>query len=650
MITLPICDIGSRVDLAWNTVVKVLQPEDDLPIPNQIENLYLDFETTSEEADKSSINPHSEYIDDESMNLHRGCKICGVAFLFDNEPIPYYVPIRHAYLDQDGDYAYRTAINDIRNVSIQKVLDWLKKIFRITKNWKNHQIKYDYHVYYNETGNRPPCKLHCTVALSKLAAIQERLSYDLTEVLAVFGVDIRPYEDKIKLFLGKKYKDYGLIPPDQMATYAAVDVLSVRFLCRKLKENTTCPQRVIDLETNLIPGLIRMEQIGMHVDTTKLQKDWEDISVRQRKRISRIKKYGQFPEFIPNKKASLHEFFIEHLGWELDLTEKSKEQLKRNLIGPEDVTYSFGGSSIRKHIHKNPRVGASYLGYQEDEKLLTSYTIPYLESHTSSLELIHANINQQVRTGRMSVTKPGMQTLPELAKEYIIPYTEDYILVEFDLSQIEFRVICHYIENKAAIDAYNRDPTTDFHVWVQQMCGFTTRAPAKICNFLLGYGGGKKHFLEVMTDFFAESGDFSNKTARANEIYNKYHAALPELKPCSYRAGDVVKQRGFVRTLLGRERHIDREFFYKAFNSVCQGTAADIQKDITIRLQKYLGVDCLLHMLVHDSWLFSIRKDRVNDLIPEIKYEIERPLVDVNFSVPIVSAYGCSDKNWRFCK
>lgn len=283
--------------------------------------------------------------------------------------------------------------------------------------------------------------------------------------------------------------------------------------------------------------------------------------------------------------------------------------------------------------------------------LLTRYIRPYLEIHITSGEIIHANVNQQLRTGRMSVTQPGMQTLPPKAKFYIIPYTEDYVLVEFDLSQIEFRVIVHYINNRPAIKAYQLDPTTDFHKWIQTACRIAERKPAKTCNFLLGYGGGKEHFIEVLTEYFLKKGISDPNIARmtALEVYKTYHSTLPELKPTSYRAADVVRARGFIRTLLNRERHIDPAFAYKAFNSVCQGTAADIQKDITVRLQKFLSPDCLLHMLVHDSWLFSIRRERVNELVPLIKHEIEKPIEDTDFQVPLLSDFGISEKNWKGC-
>lgn len=656
MITLPICDIGSHVDTNWNTVVRVLGPLDDLPIPDSLENLYLDFETTSENSSVASTNPHAESIEDDTMNLHKDCKIVGVAFLFDNEPIPYYIPVRHYYIDENEEHKHRT--DQFQNVDPQKVYIWLKKILNLAKKWVNHNIKYDYHVYYNETGHHPKCRLECSIILSKLASFEERFRYGLTEMMQFIGVDITPYEVAIKNFLGKKLKDYGLLPPDQMAIYAAVDVLSVRHLVRILRQNIHPEtKRVEDMEMNLLPMLIQMEQIGCRVDVDRLEKDWRRINDLQRRRTKRIKQYANFPDLIlsgKGSKNSLNEMFIEHLGWDLSYTNTTIANLETGQITEndlEELSFSFGYDSIRKHADKNPRLVASYLAYKDDDKLLNSYIKPYLETHVNGRELIHCNIDQQKRTGRMSVTAPGMQTLPPKAKYYIIPYTDEYTLVNFDLSQIEFRMIVHYINNRKAINDYNRDPTMDFHKWVAQMCGID-RKPAKNINFMLGYGGGQEKCVKMLSSHPKIIGTLKTqqeKEARAYEVYKTYHATLPELKPTSYLAGNVLKSRGYVRTLLGRERHLPKRFFFKAFNSVSQGSAADFMKDMTLRLNKFLSPDCLLHMLVHDSWLFSIKKERVNELVPLIKREIERPIEGIEFNVPILSDFGISDKSWRNC-
>lgn len=651
MIELPICNFNGNIDPIWNTAVRLLGPNDILPIPDRLDNLYLDFETTSEIPNKVSTNPHAESLDETSGNLHKDCKICGVAFLFDEEKYPYYIPVRHAYLDEDENYTYRT--HDMPNIAVEKVYDWLKRVMKVAKWWVNQNIKYDVHILTNEVGLIRLPRLQDTMNLAKISSFEEQFEYGLTNIMRLFGIDITPYEQSLLPFKGTKQnpiKDYGLQPPDIMAVYAGVDVLSCRYITHNADIAEEC-SRIVQMETDLLPELIKMEQVGMKVDAKLLAEDWMKIAGRQRKRTSAIKRVMNFPAFMPEKKISLYELFVERLGWQLDYTEKSLEKLAKGLITEEECTFSFAYESLLKHLRDKPHVAKIWMNYQEEEKLLRSYIIPYLEKFINSDGMIHTNINQILRTGRMSMTAPSMQVLPKRAKEYILPINEDYVLVDFDLSQIEFRVIVHYINNRRAIDQFNRDPTTDFHIWIAEMCKIS-RQPAKTCNFLCGYGGGKDKLvaeLSGLKQIRQELSDEGMIRDRAYEVYKSYHATLPELKPTSYRCGDVLRSRGYVRTLLGRRRYLPRRFHFKSFNSVCQGTAADIQKDITLRLRKFFSIECIPQCLVHDSWLFSIHKSRVNDLIPEMKYEIERPIEGVEFSVPLLSDFGISEKNWKDC-
>jgi len=393
-----------------------------------------------------------------------------------------------------------------------------------------------------------------------------------------------------------------------------------------------------------------MEQVGLKTDRAKLMKDLVEIHHRQAKRITKIKSLTGMQHFFPEKKDSLRELFCENLGWKMDFTEKTIEKLTQFDLPEDEIEYSFDKASVSKHYDENPHLVSTYLDYQREQKLLTSFTIPYLTEHVLAHDLIHPNNNQIIRTGRMACNWPNMMQLSPLAKEYIVPYAEDYALVDFDLSQIEFRVIVHYIDNKNAIRAFNENPDTDFHVWVADMCQIP-RKPAKNVNFMLGYGGGKGKCLAMLSALREIAGSLPTeelRVQRALQVYNKYHATLPELKPTQYRCGDVLKSRGYVRTLLGRERHIPYEFHFKSFNSVCQGTAADIFKDICLRLRKFFSIDCILHALVHDAFLFSIKKSRLKELVPLIKEEIEKQITGVEFSVPLRAGYGISAENWRF--
>lgn len=634
----------------WNTYVKILGPNDELPIPNSFKRIYLDYETTSGDIKKTSLNPHGE-----------NCKILGVAVLFNDEPVPYYVPVRHTYIDYDGERKPRD------NYNLEKIYDWLRLIIGNAEWWINQNIKYDVHVQVNEFGLYPKCRLADVMNLTKLSEFPEEYNYNLTNIMKMFYRNIEHYEDALAPYK-EGNKDYGLIPPDILGPYAAVDVLSVRYIHDNIKIHADCAD-IVETENQILKELIRMEQIGVRINIEQIGRDWDRLIPAQEKRLARIRQIADYPDFDPSKEASKKELFIGRMGWDIDVTKNSKE-VYEDTGDVDDLRASFSKITLLKHRHKNQELVDTWLAYARDQKILTSFIVPYIEEHTQSDWLIHCNFNQIVRTGRMSCRNPNLQQIPRIlddpestnVKKYFIPYNPDYLLVEFDLSQIEFRVIVHYIENERCLQAYQNDPTTDFHTWVAGICGIG-RTPAKRMNFMLGYGGGKKKTVAVLCELPEIVSAFSTQheiAEYASNIYETYHRNLPELKINARAASSVYRTRGYVKTLFGRHRNLPKNFKFmpgdkqgaianRGFNTTCQGTAADMQKKITLRLRKYISQDCFLHLLVHDAWLFSIKKNRADELIPAIKAEIERPFEEVEFKVPILSEMKSSEISWGDC-
>jgi DNA polymerase I-like protein with 3'-5' exonuclease and polymerase domains len=368
--------------------------------------------------------------------------------------------------------------------------------------------------------------------------------------MKLFGIDITPYEKVIKQFLGTKLKDYGLIPTDLMATYAAVDVLSCRYIHRNIKIHSEC-SRVLEMEHSLLPLLIQLEQVGLHVDFNQLIKDWHEINLSQLERIRKIKALAGLDVFDPSKKKSLKELFCDKLGWELNWTDKSYEKFL-NTGDESDLAESYSKESILKHRKENPELVDTWRDYQRDEKLRDSFIIPYLEQHIDDNWLIHCSFNQIVRTGRMSCRTPNMQQLSKRAKTFVLPYTEDYVLVEFDLSQIEFRLLVHYINNIPGIKAFNENPKTDYHQWIGDECS-VVRDIAKRVNFGTGYGAGKARVCEILSNeqSFLNSLNGELAEVRASNIVDKYYATLPELKPTPAcpRCLDFQHQKGESRRI-----------------------------------------------------------------------------------------------------
>lgn len=123
------------------------------------------------------------------------------------------------------------------------------------------------------------------------------------------------------------------------------------------------------------------------------------------------------------------------------------------------------------------------------------------------------------------------------------------------------------------------------------------------------------------------------------KIRSDYRTNYPGFVAVSNRASRLCKASGKVELWTGRYRHFfnRRDDAHKAFNSVIQGGAADIVESIIVRLfdEVYDADACRILLTVHDSVVFEIREELVEDYKPRIIEIMEdvRPDFGVKFAV-----------------
>lgn len=219
------------------------------------------------------------------------------------------------------------------------------------------------------------------------------------------------------------------------------------------------------------------------------------------------------------------------------------------------------------------------------------------------------------RTGRFACANPNLQQVParneELSKIirscFVPDVGEEWL--SSDWSQVEPRVTVHYAKEMnlpgagIAAQKYCDDPKTDYHQMVADMAGIGRKA-AKTINLGLSYGMGKDKLAVQLGMSRSES----------DELYAKYHSALPFIKLLTDRCSTIAEKRGYVRTITGRRRRFDlfgpskwkpglmplkfdeaikafghplkRYFCHKSMNAVIQGSSADLMKILMVRLHK----------------------------------------------------------------
>lgn len=163
-----------------------------------------------------------------------------------------------------------------------------------------------------------------------------------------------------------------------------------------------------------------------------------------------------------------------------------------------------------------------------------------------------------------------------------------------DADQIEYRIFAHFGQPPKVMAAYREDPKTNFHRVTHKLISHyreITYELTKDCNFAGVYGAGLEKFAWML----------SMDPGSAEELYKAYHNAVPEVRQMNRKAMRVARERGYVKTMMGRRaRFPNEDNLNAALNRVIQGTAADEMKLKIIALRK-AKTGLKLRFVVHDE-------------------------------------------------
>jgi DNA polymerase I-like protein with 3'-5' exonuclease and polymerase domains len=624
----------------------------ELPNVAGSKELFLDVETNWNDGPHKHKGDDKKKIED-SMPFH-GDRICGIAVTVDDDPRSWYIPIRHR--------------DEKWNLPLSNVQIWLKDTVGSCKDWINHNINFDAHFVKRE-GIDFGGRLVDTLTLSKLID-SDRFSHSLKPICKEWcGLDMLE-EGKIKAHLkGRKSCDYSSVPADILGAYATEDVTSNRTLYRFLQSKKTADlSGVWETEIKFTPVLYDIEEFGMPVNPQELQIELAKSiykSITMETELARL--IGG--EINPNSNPQLYDLLINRFGLPV--------------LGFTDT----GGPSFDKDIMILYKVHPTVLMDENLKHIIDLLTEVITETHFRGLYLesfsrlhvngiLHPTYNQCIRTGRLSCKMPNAQQLNSRAKTLIHPLP-GYGINSRDYSQIEFRLIVHYIKDDAAIEEYRKNPRTDFHQWVADM-GHIKRKIAKNVNFAIAFGAGKnktvlqlKGTQEIIDEMMAKAAEweadprkfpdikFTDKKSvfqhfcaeRAETVYNEYHQRLPGIKSTSRKASDTIAKRGFVYNAYGRRRHIPAKLKFKAFNAIIQSCASDVMKDcmtkISPRYNSWIrDLNVNFFALVHDESADQSPLEVCQD--PTIQEKITKMFEETSipFRVPMVMEHHFSDKNW----
>jgi DNA polymerase-1 len=246
---------------------------------------------------------------------------------------------------------------------------------------------------------------------------------------------------------------------------------------------------------------------------------------------------------------------------------------------------------------------------------------------------IHTTFNQAgAATGRLSSQEPNLQNIPirtELSKRiraaFVAPPGRR--LLSADYSQIELRILAHFANDPALLEAFQRredvhgrTAAETFGVAPGQVTPEMRRI-AKVLNFGIAYG----------LSAYGLSQRLDMPGAEAQAIIDRYFARYAGVRRWLDETIETARRDGAVRTLFSRKRELPeirsrnpglRQAAERmAVNTPIQGTAADVIKIAMLRVDAALrasGLDARLLLQVHDELVLEVAEgqaDRLGDLV-----------------------------------
>ncbi|MGA7155942.1 MAG: DNA polymerase I [Acidobacteriaceae bacterium] len=413
-----------------------------------------------------------------------------------------------------------------------------------------------------------------------------------------------------------------------------------------LKEKSTLEDVYELLDLPLVSVLLRMEQVGVAVDSEVLREMSSRLAVTIDDLAERV--YA----------SSGHRFNINSPKQLGDVLFNKMELPKPMKYGKGKVVST--AQDVLEDLAEHHEIAAMVLEYRQLQKLKGTY-LDALPALTDAGGRIHTTFNQVgTATGRLSSTNPNLQNIPvrtALGREIRAAFVagKGNLLMSADYSQIELRLMAHFSQDPLLLDAYRtgKDIHTLTAAEVFEVDAETmdkeTRARAKAVNFGIVYGISP----------FGLAAQLNIEQRVAKEYIERYFERYKGVAAFIERTLETVRRDQAVRTAFGRVRPIpdiqsrnpnQRGFAERtAVNTPLQGTAADLIKIAMLRIDAAMlarGLKSAMTLQVHDELLFDVVPSEAEEMQELVKREMESA---AEFTVPIVAEVGVG-KNWRDIK
>ncbi len=400
-----------------------------------------------------------------------------------------------------------------------------------------------------------------------------------------------------------------LLDPEVFAEYARNDARYTFRLWDKFQTELDKDElrTVYEMEKQLLPVVMRMEEIGMKLDIKSLATIEREVKAESERLKTEIFELAGM-EFELSKPLSVGTVLYDKLGLKCPKTTGKGAR-------------SVDVESLKEIAHP---IAVKILEYRSIDKLANTF-IKVLPKFADDNGRIHPEFKPLgAATGRFSCASPNVQQIPgrsELGKAVRRAFIceDGNKLIVADFSQMELRVLAHYSQDETLLKAYCTNEETDLHtITAQKMfnkedVNKDERGIAKMINFGIAYGIGYAGLYRRLT---ATGIDTTSKECK--RYINDYFKTYKGVKSFLTRVEKTIQTRGYVKNLFGRRRRLNgnnsREI-RQAQNFIIQATSADLVKRAMVALAGKLPEGAQLISMVHDELIIECRADHAEEIL-----------------------------------
>jgi DNA polymerase I-like protein with 3'-5' exonuclease and polymerase domains len=464
---------------------------------------------------------------------------------------------------------------------------------------------------------------------------------------------------------------------EDVAKYAAIDAEVTWKLYKSLQPRLEGNlQSVWRLEMDVLGALCDMELTGAYIDQEQLstlsEQISEDLENAKAKAFQAAGKVFSINS-VPVKQELLFAVNPDtgkprlkpNVKFQNALTPKGKEAVRRN-EDPQPNMFSVSADALEVFRGKDELVNA-LLEYQDLNKLMTTYVTPYtggeVERETNGKKKtitkksllingrVHTNFKAHgAETGRFSSSEPNLQNIPSSGEYgklvrnlFIAP--PGHKLVVADYSQIEPRVIAALAKDPVLVNNYLTGG--DIYTTIGDTMGVDRKA-GKVLVLAISYGVGPDKIASSIGCGINEAKEllrnFEKKFVSISQYKSRVVMLAKERRPIPY-VETLFGRRRYIPDLLSREPGLLARAERQAFNTVIQGSAADVMKLALVRAHASFvdEPDINLILTVHDELVTITPEDRAEETAAAIRRAMEGIKIPA-ITVPLIAEVNIVDK------